>query len=196
MFILRALARLLTILLLLLLTLAGLAALVFSIDSGTQGLSLGHLSKLLGGPGFRDTLGNFLGNLEATGPVAIVALLCGLAAMLLGLGVLLGRIIPARERLVSLRKGKEGTIAARRRALGQVGTALVEGTRGVTAARVKVRPNRRTGGRMTVRADKPRPAVEKEVAGAINDRLAPLTSPFKLKLRVVTRAGEPGARVQ
>lgn len=196
MLVLRALARLVTVVLLVLLTLGGLAALVFSIDTGDQGLSLGHLAKLLGGPSVRDTIGGFLDDLEASGPVAIAALLGGLGAMLLGLALLLGRLVPARERLVALRTGSEGTIAARRRALGQVGRALVEGTRGVSAARVKVRPGRKSGGRMVVRAAKPRPTGEKEVAEAINDQLQPLTSPFELKLRVVTRSGEPGARVR
>lgn len=64
-----------------------------------------------------------------------------------------GSSFRARERLVTLSRGEPGTVAARRRALAQVATALVERDRGVTEARVRVRPmRRRTGGRLSARA--------------------------------------------
>ena len=73
----------------------------------------------------------------------------------------------ARERLVTLASTEAGEVAARRRPLAQAATALVEQVRGVTEARVRVRPRRRGGGRMKVRASRARPIDPKQVEGAV-----------------------------
>jgi hypothetical protein len=60
----------------------------------------------------------------------------------------------------------------------------------VTEARVRVRPFRRTGGRLGVRASVTRRAEAGEVRGAVGKQLESLTEPFRLKARVdVTRRG-------
>ena len=190
----RALVRVVTVLLLVLLAFAGLALAIFCIGTGTSGPSLGGLAGMLNLDEVRDDVGGWLARLEAPGSVAVIALLCGLGAMLLGLFLLAGLLVPRRERLVTLTSDARGTLAARRRALGQAAAALVEQTRGVTRARVRVRPRRRTGGRLTVRAERVRPADPRELQGQALEKLRGLTDPFKLKARV--EVARRGARVE
>ena len=190
----RAAARLVTFLLLAALALAGLVLAIFCIGTGTSGPSLGGLAGMLNLDEVRDDVGGWLARLEAPGSVAVIALLCGLGAMLLGLFLLAGLLVPRRERLVTLTSDARGTLAARRRALGQAAAALVEQTRGVTSARVRVRPRRRTGGRLTVRAERVRPADPRELQGQALEKLRGLTDPFKLKARV--EVARRGARVE
>lgn len=190
----RALVRLVSFLLLVILAVAGIVLAVFCIGTGTSGPSLGGLAALIDLSTLRDTVGGWLEQLEASGPVAVVAALCGLGAILLGLLLLAGILVPRRERLVTLTSGENGTLAARRRPLAQAATALVEQVRGVTEARVRVRPRRRSGGRLAVRASRGRPADPDEVRSAVREQLGGLTGPFELKARVdVPRRG---ARVQ
>jgi hypothetical protein len=84
----RTFARIAGFLLLVLLALVGLAAAVFAIQGGEATLSYPRLAEWLWLPELRDEVGALYARLEAEGPVAIVSLLAGLAAMLLG--VLLG----------------------------------------------------------------------------------------------------------
>src|SRR5205807_3671923 len=117
---------------------------VFSIGTGTSGPSLGQLADLLHLASLRGTVGQWLVQLESPGSVAVLAGACGIGAILLGLLLLAGVLVPRRERLVTLSHGDPGTVAARRRPLAHVATTLVERERGVTEARVRVRPMRRT----------------------------------------------------
>jgi hypothetical protein len=190
----RALVRVVSFLLLAILAVAGIVLAVFCIGTGTSGPSLGGLARLLDLSSLRDTVGSWLGQLEASGAVAGIAAVCGLAAMLLGLLLLAGILVPRRERLVTLASGEHGTIAARRRPLAQAATALVEQVRGVTEARVRVRSRRRSGGRLAVRASRIRRVDPGEVQGAVREQLRGLTDPFKLKARV--DVARRGARVQ
>ena len=190
----RALVRVVSFLLLVILAVAGIALALFCIGTGTSGPSLGGLASLLDLRALRDTIGSWLTQLEAPGPVAGVAALCGLGAILLGLLLLAGILVPRRERLVTLTSGEYGTLAARRRPLAQAATALVEQVRGVTEARVRVRPRRRAGGRLAVRASRTRRVDAEQVRGDVGEQLSGLTDPFKLKARVdVPRRG---ARVE
>lgn len=187
----RGLVRLVSFLLLVILAVAGIVVAVFCIGTGSTGLSLGGLASLLELSTLRETVGDWLGQLEASGPVAVVAALCGLGAVLLGLLLLAGILVPGRDRLVTLASSEEGTLAARRRALAHVATALVEQVRGVTEARVRVRPRRRAGGRMAVRASRTRRVDARQVEGAVREQLGGLTNPFELKARVaVPRRGQ------
>jgi hypothetical protein len=190
----RALVRLVTFLLLVVLALAGLLLAVFCIGTGTSGPSLGGLADQLQLASLRDTVAVWLDQLEASGPVAVVAALGGLGAMLLGLVLAAGILVPRRERLVTLATAEHGTVAARRRPLAQAATTLVEQVRGVTDARVRVRPRRRAGGRLAVRASRTRPTDPTEVRNAVREKLSVLTDPFDLRARI----GVPrrGARVE
>lgn len=188
----RALVRLVSFLLLVALAVAGIVLAGFCIGTGNSGPSLGGLAGLLELSTLRETVGDWLGALEASGPVALIAALCGLGAVLLGLLLLAGILVPGRDRLVTLATSEEeGTLAARRRALAHAATALVEQVRGVTEARVRVRPRRRAGGRMAVRASRTRGVDARELEGAVREQLSGLTHPFELKARVaVPRRGQ------
>ena len=190
----RALVRLVGFVALLALAAAGLVLAVFCIGTGTSGPSLGHLAELLHLASLRGTVGQWLGQLEAHGSVAVIAGACGLGAVLLGLMLLAGVLVPRRERLVTLSRGEPGTLAARRRPLAQVATTLVERVRGVTQARVRVRPLRRTGGRLSVRASRTRRADPEQIQAGVRQALSGLTEPFKLKARVNLR--RDSARVE
>lgn len=186
----RALVRVISVVLLIILAVVGIALAIFCIGTGTSGPSLGGLANLLQLSALRDTVGTWLGQLEAPGPVALIAAVCGLGAVLLGLLLLAGLLVPRRERLVTLARGEHGTLAARRRPLAQAATALVEQVRGVTEARVRVRPRRRAGGRLAVRASRTRRVDARQLKEAVREELGGLTNPFKLKARVdVPRRG-------
>ena len=186
----RVLVRLIGFLALVALAVAGIVVAVFCIGTGTSGPSLGRLARLLHLASLRDTVGHWLGQLEASGSVAVIAGLCGLGAILLGLLLLAGSLVPRRERLVTLARGEPGTLAARRRPLAQVAASLAEQVRGVTKTRVRVRPRRGAGGRLAVRASRTRPTDQRQVQSAVREQLRGLTEPFKLSARVeVTRRG-------
>ena len=186
----RALVRLVSFVLLIVLALAGLALAVFCIGTGTSGPSLGGLASALSLASLRDTVGSWLDQLEADGSVAAIAALCGLGAILLGFVLLLGVLVPRRERLVTLSSSERGVLAARRRPLARVATALVEQVRGVTEARVRVRPRRRAGGRLVVRASRTPAADSGQVQGAVREQLSALSDSFGLKPHIaVPRRG-------
>jgi Family of unknown function (DUF6286) len=190
----RVLARIVGFVVLVALAAAGIVLAVFCIGTGTHGPSLGGLARLLSLASVRDSVGHRLTRLEEPGSVAVIAGLCGLGAIALGILLIAGVLVPRRERLVQLTDDEQGALAARRRPLAQVATALVEQVRGVTEARVRVRPFRRTGGRLSVRASRSRRADADEVRRAVSEKLESLTQPFKLKARVdVPRRG---ARVE
>lgn len=187
----RVLVRVVGFLGLVALAVAGIVLAVFCIGTGTSGPSLGRLAKLLHLAALRDTVGHWLGQLEASGSVAVIAGLCGVGAILLGLWLLAGIFVPRRERLVTLARGERGTLLARRRPLAQVATTLVEQVRGVAQARVRVRARRTAGGRMAVRASRTRPADPRQLRTAVHEQLTPLTRPFRLSARVeVARRAE------
>lgn len=190
----RLLARVVGFLVLVALAAAGILLAVFCIGTGTHGPSLGDLARLLSLASVRNNVGHWLDRLAAPGSVAVIAGLCGLGAMALGLLLIAGVLVPRRERLVQLAEDERGTLAARRRPLAQIATTLVEQVRDVSEARVRVRPFRRSGGRLSVRASRTRPANPGEVKSAVSEKLESLTEPFKLKARVdVVRNG---ARVE
>jgi len=193
---LRALVRVVTFLLLVGLSLAGLAAAVSCIRPGTGPLSIPWLADIAHLRELRDEVGGWFDDLAADGPVAWKSALSGAAAMALGLLLLAGLVIPRRERLLRLSRGGDGSILARRRPLGQIVRALVEQVRGVTETKAKVRPRRRGGGTIKVRAERSSSSDEGEVCGRAKDALEELTSAFKLRAKVRARLGEKGSRVE
>jgi hypothetical protein len=194
---LRAIARLVTFVLLVVLAVGGLAIAVFSIGGSSSGdFNLPGLARLVHLSALRDQVGELFHDLEGPGSVAGITALCGLAAVALGLLLLVGALWPRRERLVILQRGEDGTLAARRRVLGRVAGALAEQTRGVTATKVKVRPGRKSGGSLAVRADHSRAQKPQEVRERTQLALAPLTEAFGLRARITPRLGQHGRSVE
>jgi hypothetical protein len=190
--VLRAFAYLVGFVVLLALALAGLAAAIFSIQGDGGTLTLTRLAEILGLPEARDAVGDFLGRLEAPGPVAVLALLGGLAAMAVGLALIAGALAPARGRELALGDRDGGRLAVRRGPLRDAAELLGGQARGVTGVRARVRPRPR--GRLRVRADRRRDADDGEVRAAVEERLRPLAEPFGLGTDVEVRSGE-GRRV-
>ncbi|MBV9683079.1 MAG: hypothetical protein JO046_14920, partial [Solirubrobacterales bacterium] len=79
------LARVVGFLALVALAAAGLLLAIFCIGTGTHGPSLGGLAKLLSLPSVRDAVGDWLARVERPGSVAVIAAVCGLGAIALGL---------------------------------------------------------------------------------------------------------------
>lgn len=187
--VLKGLARLVTFLLLVVLAAAGLGVAVLAIAPS--------LAEAISLPVLRDSVGELLRIAEGPGPVPAVTALSALGASLVGLLLLIGVLAPEPERLALLEEGAGGTLAARKRPLSQIAGALTEQTRGVTAAKTKLRPSRRgTGGRIDVEAAHPRTADPREVKQHATEAIASLTDAFKLKARVRPTLGERGSRVQ
>ena len=197
MILLRAIARLLAFVLLVALAVAGAMVAVFCVQAGTATLSLHHLAALVALPDLRNTVGPWLRSLEADGPVAIVAVLCGVGAVVLGIALLLGVLVPRRERLVTFEQTDTGVLAARRRALARLARALAEQASGVTRAKARVRAHRRReGGRLRVTARRSRSAPAREVSAAVADELVPLSDGLPLATRVQTRLARGAPRVR
>src|SRR6476469_1161309 len=114
----RTLARIVGFLVCVVLALGGLLLAVFTIGTGTHGPSLGGLARLLSLHSVRDTVGPWLARVEAPGSVAVIAGVCGVGAIALGLLLIAGVLVPRRERLVQLAEDERGKLAARREAVG------------------------------------------------------------------------------
>ena len=194
---LRAVARLLTVALFVVLAACGLAIAIFSIGGSRTGdFNLPGLARLVHLGDLRNQVGELLHDLAGPGPVAVITVLCGLGALAVGLLLLVGMLWPRRERVVVLEASEEGTLAARRRALGRVAGALAEQVRGVTASKVKVRPGRWRGGRLSVRASHSRTQESQDVRQRTQLALAPLTEAFGLRARVQPRLERRDRRVE
>lgn len=186
---LRGLVRLVAFLLLVAFAAAGLAVLVGAFDPSWA-------TSLVSLPELRDTVGRWFDALAADGPIAVFSALGALAAIVLGVLLLVGVFVPRRDRTVTLESTDTGELSARRGPLSQVAAALAERARGVADTRVKVRGSRQGRARIEVRADLPRTAEAEPVRDAITERLDVLTGPFALKAHVRTRTGADGSRVQ
>ena len=187
--VLRALAGLVGTLLLAVLAAAGLAAAVFAIQGGDGTLSLSQLAGLLALDELRDVVGGWLADLQAGGPIAAIAALSGAAAVMLGLGLVVGALVPRRERLLVIERSARGALGARRRAAASALRALAEQPREVLGAKVRVRPRRRgVGGRVRVTLLRARTADAGEVLEAARGTCQPLAEQLSLRLRTGQRA--------
>jgi hypothetical protein len=194
---LRAVARFVVLVLLVALALAGLAAAVFSIQGGDRPLSLPGLAEHIRLVEVEETVGDYLDQLEADGPLAKASALAGAGAVLAGLLLLLGVLAPRRERLVIFDDGEAGRLAARRRTLARVAEALAEQARGVTEAKARVRPRGRLRkGRLRVKVSHPRNYRDSEVEERVLSAVSPLVDSSGLKPRVEARVGKGRAKVE
>jgi len=185
---LRALAALVGLLLLVALTAAGLAAALFNIQAVDGTLSLSHLASLLALDELRDSIGGWLTDLEAGGPAAAVAALCGAGAVLIGVGLLIGALIPRRERLLIIERSPQGVLSAKRRAAAGALRALAEQPRDVLAAKVRVRPRHRAiGGRARLTLLRGHTTEPGRVLAAARGESQPLAEQLSLRLRVRQR---------
>ncbi len=200
MILLRAISRVVTLLWLIVLGAAGVGLAMYCLDSA---LHFGSASpdRLLGLPALRRHIGGYLDGLAAPGSVALLALVCGIVAMGLGLLLVLGLVGRTRERLAVLERDGTGMTAARKRTLGRAAQALAARAPNVTDVgrpRLRLRRRKGAGGRLTVVAVRAPDGDQREVCSGVQEALAPLAEPFSLRTRVRVRsgAGVKGARVQ
>lgn len=197
MLLLRGLARLIGMLWMLALALLGLSIAVYCVD-GFISLGSARPDRLLGLTGVRRHVGRFLVQIGLPGPTAALGLLCGLAAIVIGLVLLLGTLRSRKERLVVLERDASGTLAAKPRTLGAMARAMAERAPGATSiTRPRLKLSRRGNrGRLKVTASRARTSDPREVQNAITACLEPISDPFSLKPRVRVRLGKRGERVQ
>lgn len=181
----RALARMLAVLLAAALALAGLAVALFSIQGGTAALSLPALAGDLALGDLQVTVGMWLDDLHADGPVARVAALAGAGAVALGVLLLFGVFGRRRERLIVMRSDDDGTIAARTGAVGQAAVALGEQSRDVLRAKDRTTARRHgVGGRLRLTLYHAPSADGSGTTAAGRDRIQGLADAFSLRADV------------
>lgn len=186
--VLRVLAALIGLLLLVVLAAAGLATAIFSLQAGDGTLSLSQLAGLLSLDELRDSVGGWITGLEAGGPIAAVAALSGAGAVVLGLGLLIGALIPRRERLLIIERSPAGVLSAKRRAAAAALQDLAQQPGAVLAAKVRVRPRRRAiGGRARLTVVHAQTAEPGRVLAAARSASEPLAEQLSLPLRVRQR---------
>lgn len=194
-FTLRILSRLVGFALLLVLAVGGLAVAVFCIGGGDATLGLANLASLLSLDRLRDTVGPWLESLEADGALAATAALCGLGAVALGIGLLVGALVPRRERLLVIRRADRGDVTARRRAVASALSDLAERPREILGAKAKVRPHRRrAGGRARIKLVRGVGTDERAAAAESRRALSDLGEAMSLKLRSVSHRRRHGGR--
>ena len=194
-FLLRLLAAVVGFLLLAAIAFGGIVVAIFCIRGGNATLSLDHLASLISLPGLRAKVGPFLESLEADGRVAALAALCGAGAVLLGIGLMIGALVPRRERTLIVERTDRGTIAARRRAVGDALADLAERPREVLGAKAKVSPNRkRTGGRARLKLTEAAGTDERPQAVKARAELDELAGSLSLKLQRLRRSPRRGGR--
>ncbi len=197
MMLLRPLTRLIGAVWALALGLLGLGIALYCLD-GLVSLGSARPDRLLGLLSVRRHVGRFLDQVAAHGPIAGLALLCGLGAMLIGVVLLVSTISSRRQRLAVLEHDTDGTLAARPRILRAMAGALAEQASGATSIkRPKVSLGRRgIRGKLKVTASRSATSDRGEVEQAVKDKLGPISEPFGLRPRVRVQLGEHGERVQ
>ena len=189
---LRVIARLAALILLIALALLGLATAIFAIEGDSATLSLPTLARHFQLPQLRPVVGDWLAQLGAPGPTALISLGGGLAAIAIGLLLLVGIVVPPRERLLLYEEDERGLLTARPRTLSQIATALAEGVRGVTVTRARVRSRRRgCGGKLQLRATHVASIPNDQAKSAITEALSPFAESFELKPYLTAKLGKP-----
>jgi hypothetical protein len=192
---LKALSRLVEMLLMAVFALIGLGIGLYCLD-GLISLGSARPDRLLNLPRLRFHVGHWLAQLTAPGDAAILALIAGVVAVLVGLLLLVGLVGSRRERLLVIESDDEhGSLAARPRTISQMVRDEAEHTSGVTGVkRPKVKLSR-SGSRGSIKVLASRGA--KPDAGtvdtAVHERLDPIVERLHLSSNIRVRLVEPKA---
>ena len=196
MLLLKAFARLVELLLMAALALIGLGVGLYCF-SLLISLGSARPDRLLHLPVVRARVGHFLAQLAAPGPTAILALLGGIAAVVIGLGLLAGLLGSRRERLLVVEDGLggDGGLYVRQRTVSRMVRAETVLAPGVTAVkRPKVRLARSgRHGRVKVLAARGADPDPGTVDAAVHGRLDPVLEPLGLRSDIRVRLDEPRA---
>jgi hypothetical protein len=184
----RLLARLIGFALLVVIAAAGIVAAVFCIQSGHATLSLPALASDLQLPQLRDHVGDLLGSIEAGGPVAILAVLCGLGAVAIGLLLAAGAWLTPRPRRIVLERTEHGSLGSLHRPFAALAARSAEEPDEVAGARARARAGRRRdGGRLRVMARTARHNDPRRAKGQAQASVAQLTDGLPVRVRVTAR---------
>lgn len=194
MLLLKALTRLVELLLMAALALIGLGVGLYCL-SGLVSLGSARPDRLLHLPTVRRRVGHFLLQLATPGPVGLLALLGGIAAVLVGLLLLRGLLGSRRERLLILEEGSAGGLYLRPRTVSRMVREATVHSPGVTEAkRPKVRLSRSGHrGRVRVRASRGAHPDAATVDASVHEHVDPITEPLHLRGDVRVRLDEPRA---
>jgi len=191
----RGLARLIALLLSMTLAVAGLAVAVFSVQGGNSTVSLPGLASHVRLDDLHASIGIFLEDLQADGPIAKVAALAGAGAVLIGLLLAFGVLARRRQHRILMRSDDSGTIAARPRAVSQAAVTVAEQSRDVLHAKAKTTARRGSGGRLRLTVYHAQSTDRAGVTAASHDRVQALTESFSLRLRMRGQVPRRGARL-
>jgi hypothetical protein len=193
---LKAVARLVELLLMAAIALTGLGVALYCF-SLLISLGSARPDRLLHLPVVRARVGHFLARLAAPGPTAVLALLGGIAAVLIGLGLLVGLLRSRRERLLQVEEGLDGGggLYARQRTITRMvraETALAFGVTAVKRPRLRLA---RSGqhGRVRVLAHRGADPDAGAVDNAVHERIDPILEPLGLRGEIRVRLEEPRA---
>ncbi|HEX5192191.1 MAG TPA: hypothetical protein VFW09_05250 [Solirubrobacteraceae bacterium] len=189
----RLLSRLVGLLLLTLVAAVGIVAAVFCIQGDHGTLSLPRLAAHLRLPQLRDNVGSFFDQVTAPGPVAIIAVLCGLAAVALGLLLLVGAWVSSRPRRIVFERTPEGSLQSLRRPLGRLAAERAAAPAEVSTARARARAARAgAGGRLRVSGRAATHVDRRRAQASAAASVAQLTADLPLRTRITMR--RPGRR--
>jgi hypothetical protein len=156
---------------------------------GLISLGKGRPDRLLHLVSARKETGHFLAQLQAPGHVAILSLLCGVGAVIVGLLLVKGVLTRPRERLALLERDPAGDLSARRRPLTQMLRSLGGNPRDVREVSRAKLSLARTGrrGRIALAAVRERGSEQASTERSLEQALDPIAKPFTLKTRIRTR---------
>jgi hypothetical protein len=196
MLLLKALARLVELLLMTAIALIGLGVGLYCF-SLLISLGSARPDRLLHLPAVRAHVGHFLAQLAAPGPTATLALLGGIAAVAIGLALLVGLLRSRRERLLVIEEGLDGDggLYVRQRILSRMvraETVLASGVTAVKRPKVHLARSGRSGHVkvLAARGADPEPGT---VHAAVHERVDPILEPLGLRGEVRVRLDAPRA---
>lgn len=196
MLLLKALARLVELLLLAAIALVGLGVGLYCL-SLLVSLGSARPDRLLHLPVVRARIGHFLADLAAPGPTAALALLGGIAAVVIGLGLLSGLLGSRRERLLIVEDAdaRTGGLYVRQRVVGRMVRAealLAPGVTGVRRPKVRLARSGRRG-RIRLLASRGADPDAATVDGAVHERVDSIIEPLGLRGDIRVRLEQPRA---
>lgn len=195
MLLLKALSRLVEMLLMAVIALIGIGVGLYCLD-GLVSLGSSRPDRLLHLPRLRAHVGHFLAQIAAPGPDAILALVAGVVAVVVGLLLLAGLLGSRRERLLVIESDDErGTLSARPRTIGQMvrhETERAPGVTGVKRPKAKLARSGRDGSLKVLAARGPDPDAG-TVDAAVHERIDPLSGRLHLSPNIRVRLVDPHA---
>ena len=193
MLLLKAISRLVEVLLMAAIALLGIGVGLYCL-SGLISLGSARPDRLLHLPKVRHAVGHFLAQMNAPGPVAVLGLICGIGAVVIGLLLIIGLFGSRRERLLTVEQDAErGDLYARPRTVAQMVRDVTLRTPGVTSVkRPRVRISRGGHhGRIKVLASRGPDSDGATVDTAIHERVDPITEGLNLNGNLRARLVQP-----